>query len=151
MDKEDQIMDNKDNHALIAQHQSGSLPREDAGEAPAGRTKRCASVAFLCAKETASQVLKAGEDNTVRWIPIDNSEKPLCIVFGWRNGALYGKIARNTSALQCDYDLDWEMPEIDGEIFDTEAEINDENIDEVIEWWLNEALNAEMEANYGLY
>lgn len=38
MDKKHQIAENKDNHALIAQHQSGSLPREDAGEAPAGRT-----------------------------------------------------------------------------------------------------------------
>lgn len=38
MDKKHQIAENKDNHALIAQHKSGSLPREDAGEAPAGRT-----------------------------------------------------------------------------------------------------------------
>lgn len=141
MDKEDQIMDNKDNHALIAQHQSGSLPREDAGEAPAGRTKRCVSVAFLSVKETASQALDAGEDNTIRWTVLDGgSEKPLCIVFGWRDGALYGKIARNTSALQCDYDIDWEMPYDDeGQVIDTELMVDEKNMDENIEWWLKEA------------
>ena len=144
MDKEARMTYNGGRHALIAQHQSGPLPREDAGEAPARRTKRCASAAFLSAKETASQALKAGEDNTVRWAAIDDSEKPLCIVFGWRNGALYGKIARNTSALQCDYDLDWEMPKIDGGIFDTETGINDGNIDEAIEWWLKEAHNERL-------
>ena len=38
MDKEARMNYNGTKHALIAQHQSGPLPREDAGEAPAGRT-----------------------------------------------------------------------------------------------------------------
>ena len=38
MDKKNQMKYNQDNHALIAQHQSGPLPREDTGEAPAERT-----------------------------------------------------------------------------------------------------------------
>lgn len=43
------------------------------------------------------------------------------LVAAWNeNKTVDCKIAYNCDALQCDYDFDWYMPVIDGEVYDTE-------------------------------
>lgn len=75
--------------------------------------------------------------------------KDLCLVLGWvedePNDYLYqqheecngkiktytlcGKLAVNIDDLQCDYDIDWAMPEVDGEVWDTDTAVEKAGLD----------------------
>lgn len=124
MDKEDQMMENNDNHALIAQHKSGSLPREDAGEAPAGRTKRCEHGLFYGKDFKTWREIRAWADsrgfkNLVARMDLNNR----C----WSSS---GEFGRSQVAI-CDSIRD---------AYDEEDAIE-----------IAKAMDAEMEVNYGLY
>lgn len=59
------------------------------------------------------------------------------LVFCNDNDIIYGKVAYNNSALQCDFDFDWTMPydEKTGEVYDTEVSIT---CAKDVQWLLNE-------------
>lgn len=59
------------------------------------------------------------------------------LVFCRDNDIIYGKVAYNDSALQCDFDFDWTMPydEKRGEVYDTEVSIT---CAKDVQWLINE-------------
>ena len=80
------------------------------------------------------------DNNSGTWhqvLETTDDEREICLVVGWEDGyekgekfqqdngdgtvrTLCGKIAVNIDDLQCDYDVDWEMPHWeDGEVYDT--------------------------------
>lgn len=48
---------------------------------------------------------------------------------------LCGKLAINIDDLQCDYDIDWAMPEVGGVVWDTDTAVTIE----ALEFWNNQA------------
>lgn len=124
MDKKHQIAENEDNHALIAQHQSGSHPREDAGEAPAGRTKRCEHGLFYGKDFKTWREIRAWADSK-----------------GFKN-----LVARMDLNNRC-WNSSGEFGRSQVAICDNIRTAEDE--DEAIE--VAQVMDEEMEANYGLY
>ena len=52
------------------------------------------------------------------------------------NGEICGKIAVNCDDLQCDYDIDWNMPYYeDGEVCFTELGIDENDLDSAVNWF----------------
>ena len=84
------------------------------------------------------EILKSSENDSTTWIELDDAETPICLVLAWENGELKGKLAKNIDDLQYDYEIDWEMPSKDGETINTELTLNNENLVEAVNWWLEE-------------
>lgn len=66
----------------------------------------------------------------------------LYLVDTWGNdGVHYGKLAFNTDDLQCDYDIDWEMPYTqEGDVYIMETEIeSDDDMEALMRYFTEEA------------
>ena len=96
-------------------------------------------------------------NGTYHWdLDVDENNRVWAIVLGWADGyeadetddcmdgtyRLSVKLAYQpkNSIMQCDYDIDWEMPydEISGEVDDTEVAIYpNDNLELIIDWLLD--------------
>lgn len=105
----------------------------------------------------AVQRMKTDKEGVYFWLlPMEDTENNWAIVLGYSNGfdeneqdefsddtwRLCIKLAYQSknSAMQCDYDLDWDMPydEISGDVDDTEIAIyNGINLDQVTKWLID--------------
>lgn len=92
------------------------------------------------------------DTSTTAWIPLEEDKYGTwAIVFGWRDGfddesdtpykrndcRLCGKVAfcKSNSGLK-EYEMDWDMPWFDGEIYDTEVSLDcDGDVSSAIQYW----------------
>lgn len=109
----------------------------------------------ITVKELDELIASVPKDGTA-WRKVGNYKgKELCLVLGWSedepneylhqqseecNGkiktyTLCGKLAINIDDLQCDYDVDWAMPEVGGVVWDTDTAVTIEALD----FWNNQA------------
>lgn len=92
------------------------------------------------AKFLKNAVKDLKEDCDATWY-YDLGEKGLNLVVGCLEGeeGIFCKIALNCDDLQCDYDIDWNMPyDEKGEVYDTEMQIDEDNLESVAQTMLNE-------------
>ena len=102
----------------------------------------------MITKEILKEKIKSVEtQGGVSWLPMGElpNGKLLCLVIGEIDNCIMGKLAINTSRLQCDYGLDWLMPtDQNGDVYDTEivfvdksenATSDDNDLENDVQWF----------------
>lgn len=74
--------------------------------------------------------IKAHRMPGVYYMPILKKCPRYCLVIGLGEEGIQGKIAYNCDDLQCDYDIDWLMPQKHGEVYDTDHILSEDYSEE---------------------